>query len=69
MKLKPPADTDYKKHYERGWRATCDLDAADARREPDAWYDGYFDLANGREKWHTFHCRLAGGCEVHERWS
>jgi hypothetical protein len=50
---------EYRRDYQRGWRASSaggSLDRADARREPDAWYDGYLDLAAGREKWHRLHC-------------
>lgn len=65
-RLTPATDPDYKKAYNRGWRSTCDLDAADARREPDAWYDGHFDAGAGRDKWHSFHCRIAGGCYEHK---
>jgi hypothetical protein len=51
------ADTpEYRKAYNRGWRSTGNLDTADARREPAAWYDGYHDLASGRAKWHSLHC-------------
>jgi len=63
---------DYRKAYERGWAYSYQsqhptLDHGDARHEPDAWYDGYLDLACGREKWHCFFCRREGGCEEH-RW-
>ena len=52
---------EYRAAYNRGWRASATttggaLDRADARREPDAWYDGYLDHAAGREKWHLLHC-------------
>ena len=52
----------YAKDYDRGWRASNRLDAvapleaADARRETAAWYDGYTDAACAdgyRGKWHT----------------
>lgn len=50
----------YPYHYNRGWRAsarpTPSLDRADKRHEPEAWYDGYFDYAAGREKWHLMYC-------------
>ena len=62
---KPADDAEYRKAYERGWKST-NLEAGDARNEPEAWYDGYVDAAAGREKWHTYHCRQAGGCEEHE---
>jgi hypothetical protein len=57
--------------YTRGWKAghgegSGYLDRADARREPDAWYDGYEDAAAGREKWHRLNCAAhhngPGGC-------
>ena len=47
----------YKKHYNRGWRSSAgpyaSLDRGDSNNEPDAWYDGYLDLACGRAKWHS----------------
>ncbi len=47
----------YKKHYNRGWRSSggayASLDRGDANNEPDAWYDGYLDLAAGGPKWHS----------------
>jgi hypothetical protein len=58
----------YRRHYERGWRASgrpdavAPLDAADARGEPDAWYDGYHDRAAGREKWHLLRCPDHDNC-------
>lgn len=66
---KPSAE--YRRDYNRGWRYSSTsldptLDHGDARGEPDAWYDGYLDAAAGREKWHTFSCRLAGGCDEHK---
>ncbi len=50
---------EYRRDYQRGWRSSAgqgSLDRADARREPEAWYDGYLDYAAGREKWHRLHC-------------
>lgn len=44
----------YRVDYNRGWRAGgrgTGLEAADARGEPEAWYDGYHDRAAGRLKW------------------
>ena len=57
--------------YSRGWRASATtqgyaLDGADARGEPDEWYDGYMDMAAGRDKWHRplcpAHHNNPGGC-------
>ncbi len=57
----------YRKHYNRGWRSSAGpgatLDRADGRGEPDAWYDGYFDLAAGRAKYHRWTCD--GTCGQH----
>lgn len=57
---KPPADPQYRADYERGWRysqrETATLDHLDAKRAPDAEYDGYIDFACGREKWHLPNC-------------
>ena len=60
------------KAYTRGWIASArpdastPLDAADRRGEPDEWYDGYLDMAAGREKWHRPLCKHhhngEGGC-------
>ena len=48
------------KAYAKGWRDSgsynteaSPLDLGDARGEPSEWYDGYFDLAVGRDRWHT----------------
>lgn len=45
----------YKKAYLRGWKSSSrfegGLERADARGEPDAWYDGYMDNAAGRPRW------------------
>lgn len=59
--------------YTRGWRAGINgggfaLDNADARNEPNEWYDGYLDAATGREKWHKPFCgerhhNGEGGCK------
>ena len=61
---------EYKRDYNRGWRSSSNysgsdgmLDRADARGESDAWYDGYYDHAAGREKWET---PQACGIEEHE---
>jgi hypothetical protein len=60
-----------KKDYTRGWRSGLystgmALDNADARGEPEAWYDGYMDAAAGRAKWHIPNCPAHhnhdGGC-------
>lgn len=53
----PKAATDVeqrRRDYERGWNASrrnANLDHADYRGEPDAWYEGYGDHATGRAKW------------------
>jgi hypothetical protein len=56
----------YRQAYERGWRnsagPSASLDRADSRGEPDAWYDGYFDYAAGREKWHLPRCTTPAEC-------
>ena len=61
----------YKSDYNRGWRAghntgSFTLERADMRNESDAWYDGYFDAAAGRSKWHIPNCANhhndLGGC-------
>lgn len=47
-------DPDYKRDYERGWRAGAgrnDLSRADRRGESDAFYDGFSDRSIGAEKW------------------
>lgn len=49
---------EYKGHYNRGWSAGTrgsGLEAADARNEPEAWYDGYMDASVGRPKWSLMH--------------
>lgn len=65
---KPDYDRDA---YNRGWKASANtqgyaLDGADARGEPDEWYDGYMDMACGRDKWHyplcPAHHNGEGGC-------
>jgi hypothetical protein len=58
--------------YTKGWTASLratgsgTLDNADSRREPNEWYDGYYDAAVGREKWHRPTCpnhhNQEGGC-------
>jgi hypothetical protein len=60
----------YRYWYNRGWRysqraSAVGLEWGDAHDFPDAWYDGYLDLAAGRKKWHFVACRQAGGCEEH----
>lgn len=52
---------EYRKDYNRGWRSSSTtqggaLDAADYRGEPTPWYDGYYDNATNRPKWHRLHC-------------
>ncbi len=53
--------TKYKADYRRGWnssaRANGSLDKHNF--ESKAWYDGYFDYAAGREKWHSMICSKA----------
>ena len=71
MAPRDPASYD-RASYNRGWRTSLNgtgsgyIDRADARREPDEWYDGYYDAAAGREKWHLLHCAAhhndQGGC-------
>lgn len=58
--------------YTRGWTASLratgsyTLSNADSRGEPSAWYDGYYDAAAGRAKWHRPNCPAhhngPGGC-------
>jgi hypothetical protein len=54
--LEAEKSPEYNGHYRRGWasgnRGVGGLDRADSRREPEAWYDGYYDAAAGREKFH-----------------
>lgn len=74
MSRKSPPEGYDRDAYTRGWRASMYatgstvLDNADARGEPGAWYDGYFDAAAGREKWHLATCPAhhngEGGCGV-----
>lgn len=50
---------EYRKAYNRGWgsaKRETGMDRADARGEPNSWYDGYTDYAVGREKWHMLTC-------------
>jgi hypothetical protein len=57
-------DKNYKASYNRGWRADRGpgnndlqaLDEADARGEPNSWYEGYEDSAAHRKKWHSLEC-------------
>jgi hypothetical protein len=47
-------DPDYKRDYERGWKAGAgrnDLTAADRRNESDPFYDGFSDRSIGAPKW------------------
>jgi len=47
--------TEYKKHYERGWRTSrrgTDGALDRANGEPMAWHNGYYDEGCGRSKWH-----------------
>lgn len=68
-RLPVPPDPLYRRQYDAGWRysgsETATLDHGDAINAPDPWYDGYLDLATGRDKWHYFYCTAhynAGGC-------
>ncbi|MEU7590611.1 hypothetical protein AB0A95_30515 [Micromonospora sp. NPDC049230] len=50
------------KAYQQGWDAARiyggdALDDADERGEPDDWYDGFEDQANGRKKWQSLRYR------------
>lgn len=60
-----PEQAEYRKAYNRGWNyslhGTGGLDHGDSRNEPDAWYDGYLDMAAGRHKWHYVVCVHEGG--------
>lgn len=70
VRLKPPADAEYVKQYNAGWRYSHSenptLDHGDEINAPDAWYDGYLDYCVGREKWHYYYCAQhdnnPGGC-------
>lgn len=58
----PEPTPEQKKHYNRGWASSKrggGLERADARGEPEHWYDGYTDYAIGLEKGHSLRCR---GC-------
>ena len=48
----------YKKDYRRGWRCSAGANGSldNHNCECAAWYDGYFDYAAGREKWHSMIC-------------
>lgn len=56
----PVEAREYKRDYNRGWLASRSpngaLERADDRNEPGSWYDGYYDYAAGREKWHLLYC-------------
>lgn len=56
--MEQKARTAYRADYRRGWRAggAWALERADARSEPDAWYDGYFDRAASRPRYHSEGC-------------
>jgi hypothetical protein len=63
---------EYRAAYEKGWRSsasTAELDDAEDRylrrygkAQIEAWTDGWYDMAAGREKWHLTNCT---GCEEH----
>jgi hypothetical protein len=59
-------EAEYRRAYNAGWRysqsPTATLDNANGK--PDAWFDGYLDLAAGREKWHLAHC-AGTDCDEH----
>ena len=67
-------EAEYRYWYNRGWRYSgsgsdsVSLDWGDHNGFPEAWYDGYLDLAAGREKWHLLGCRKSGGegCAEHD---
>lgn len=48
---------DYRRDYERGWRDSArpnrNLENADKREEPDAYYDGWSDYSTDAGKWAT----------------
>jgi hypothetical protein len=53
--------------YAKGWRDSwadtieSPLELGDARGEPDEWYDGFHDSANGlRTRWHRPMIRITG---------
>ena len=48
----------YKADYRRGWRSSAGANGSLDKHnfESAAWYDGYFDYAAGREKWHSMIC-------------
>lgn len=51
----------YRRDYRRGWRYASTspdptLDRLDAKRAPEAEYDGYLDAGAGRLMWHLLHC-------------
>lgn len=57
----------YKKAYLRGWaagRRGAGLEAADNRREPNGWYDGYMDASTDRPKWSLMHHASAEEAEA-----
>ena len=58
-----------RRHYSRGYAASgrrptqielnggpSQLERADDRGEPSAWYDGYMDYATDRPKFHSLEC-------------
>lgn len=56
----PRKATEQERNYRRGWNASRQggnaLENADMRGEPSSWYDGYYDNAAGRDKWHSLTC-------------
>lgn len=68
---------EYRKHYNKGWRAsggTLYLDDAEERfaerhgvdlgsPEHNAWLDGWLDYAAGRDKYHLETCEKHGNAE------
>lgn len=74
-KQRPDYDRDA---YSRGYKSSRNstgggfpLEAADARGEPNEWYDGYSDAASCLEKWHRPLCDAdvhdVGGCTSEPR--
>jgi hypothetical protein len=62
-----PHTKEYARDYSNGWAASARpsegsaLERADGRGVSHAWYDGYSDMACGREKW-TWRTWRRNGC-------
>jgi hypothetical protein len=57
----------YKTDYNRGWNysnnsADPSLDHLDRKGASEAEYDGYFDAAASRDKWHLLNCPDHDAC-------